>query len=135
MRKTLCTLLALCFVSLIAAPADAQEWTRFRGPNGTGISKATTIPVEWSPADYNFKIDLPGIGHGSPVVWGEKVFLMSANPKDATRYLLCYDATTGKQLWKRTYKSSRHRLHPRSSYASCTPAVDADRARRPAKAP
>ena len=127
MPKTLRALLALSFVSLLAAPATAQEWTRFRGPNGTGISDATTIPVEWSPADYNFKIDLPGIGHGSPVVWGEKVFLMSADPKDATRYLLCYHATTGKQLWKRTYKSSKHRLHPRSSYASCTPAVDAQR--------
>src|SRR5687768_15442139 len=47
------------------APSEAQEWTRFRGPNGTGQSDATTIPAEWTDKDYNWKIELPGVGHGS----------------------------------------------------------------------
>lgn len=102
----------------------AQEWTRFRGPNGTGISEATTIPVEWTDADLNWKTQLPGLGNSSPVVWGDRVFLLSADPDDATRYVLCHDAVTGKELWRRDFASQKHRLHVRSRYASCTPAVD-----------
>ena len=114
--------------SLIAATSTfAQEWTRFRGPNGTGISQARTIPTTWTEQDYNWKVKLPGgSGHSSPVVWGDKVFVLSADPQDATRYMLCYDATNGKQLWQRKYKSTTHHLHVLSSFASSTPAVDAD---------
>ncbi len=105
----------------------AQEWTRFRGPNGTGESEASTIPAQWTQSDYNWKTKLPGIGHSSPVIWGNKVFVMSANPDDATRYVLAIDVADGNIGWNREFKSTRHHLHLRSSYASCTPAVDADR--------
>ena len=118
-----------CLVaSLIATTSTfAQEWTRFRGPNGTGVSQAKTIPTTWTEKDYNWKVKLPGgSGHSSPVVWGDKVFLLSADPEDATRYMLCYDATSGEQLWQRKYKSTPHHLHLRSSFASSTPAVDAE---------
>ena len=118
-----------CLVaSLIATTSTfAQEWARFRGPNGTGFSRAQTIPTTWTEKDYNWKVKLPGgSGHSSPVVWGDKVFVLSADPRDATRYMLCYDATNGAQLWQREYKSTSHHLNGRSSFASCTPAVDAD---------
>jgi len=118
-----------CLVaSLIATTSTfAQEWARFRGPNGTGFSRAQTIPTTWTEKDYNWKVKLSGgSGHSSPVVWGDKVFVLSADPQNATRYMLCYDATNGTQLWQREYKSTSHHLHPRSSFASCTPAVDAD---------
>lgn len=119
---------AFLVASLIATTsASAQEWARFRGPNGTGISQAKSIPTTWTEKDYNWKVALPGgTGHSSPVVWGDKVFLLSADPDNATRYMLCYDATNGKQLWQREYKSTPHHLHLRSSFASSTPAVDAD---------
>ena len=119
------SILFVCLPSGLAA--SAQEWTRFRGPNGTGISEAATIPTKWSEADYNWKVKLPGLGHSSPVVWGERVFLLSADPDDATRYVLCYSATDGSLLWRRDFKSAGHHLHVRSSYASCTPAVDDER--------
>ncbi len=101
-----------------------QEWTRFRGPNGTGISDAKGIPVKWTDDDLNWKIALPGKGHSSPVVWGDKVFLLSANPATAKRYVLCVDAKSGAIIWTREFQSAPHHLHARSSYASCTPAVD-----------
>lgn len=113
-----------------ATQLSAQEWARFRGPNGTGVAKSgasDSIPVEWSEKDYNWKTKLPGEGHSSPVVWGDKVFLLSADPKTATRFVLCYDANTGRPKWARTFESKSHHLHPRSSYASCTPAADEDR--------
>lgn len=105
-------------------PISGQEWTRFRGPNGTGFSSATTIPVEWTDADLSWKTELPGLGNSSPVVWGDRVFVLSADPDDATRYVLCLSATTGRELWRQKFASSKHRLHVRSSYASSTPAVD-----------
>ena len=119
--------LVIALSSSRPAVSDAQEWTRFRGPNGTGVSDATSIPTEWTPADYQWQVKLPGIGHSSPVVWGDRVFLMSASPEDATRFVLGIDARNGKILWQREYGSTTHHLHTRNSFASSTPAVDKDR--------
>ena len=118
---------AMAAFTSLASGISAQEWTRFRGPNGTGESEATTIPAKWTEKDLNWKIELPGIGHSSPVLWGEKIFLLSADPKTATRYVLCYAAGDGKELWRREYPGVTHKLHLKSSYASCTPACDAQR--------
>ena len=120
------TLAGLVCLSLSCAAVSAQEWTRFRGPNGTGYSDCKTIPVEWTEEKITWKATLPGVGHASPVIWGERVFLLSADPTTATRYVICLDAKTGKQLWQRDYTSTPHRLHTRSSYASSTPTVDAE---------
>jgi outer membrane protein assembly factor BamB len=123
-----CFLLAIAgFTYFWGTPANAQDWTRFRGPNGTGVSEATTIPTEWTPSDYNWKTELPGLGHSSPVIWGDRVFLLSADPATATRYVLCYNTKDGSEAWKRTFESATHTLHDRSSYASSTPAVDEER--------
>jgi len=121
-------LVSLCLLGVnISATLQAQEWTRFRGPNGTGVSLSQKIPAKWTDKNQQWKVQLPGLGHSSPVVWGDKVFLLSANPQDATRYVLGYSAVDGRQLWVRTYASTAHHLHERSSYASCTPAVDSER--------
>ena len=108
----------------MVSPVQAQQWTRFRGPNGTGVSEAKSIPVAWTETDYDWKIDLPGMGHSSPVVWGNNVFLMSGDPENATRYVLCLNALSGKIVWQHEYSSTVHHLHPRNSFASGTPAVD-----------
>ncbi len=125
--KTFASLgLGFCIV-LAGSLLGADDWTRFRGPNGSGESEATTIPVEFSEKDFNWKTALPGIGHSSPVVWKNRVFLLSAKPDDATRYVLCIDADSGEIIWRRDFPSKPHHLHARSSYASSTPAVDAER--------
>ncbi len=125
-RQFLCTVVGLIACTFVTA-AQAQEWTRFRGPNGTGESEANGIPATWTDQDYNWKVSLPGVGHSSPVLWGDKIFLLSAESKDATRHVLCVNAADGKIAWQRTFPGAAHHLHLRSSYASCTPAVDADR--------
>jgi outer membrane protein assembly factor BamB len=113
--------------ALLISVAAAQEWTRFRGPNGTGESETSTIPASWTEKDLNWKIELPGVGHSSPVLWGQKLFLLSADPQTATRYVLCLNAADGKQIWRRDYPGVTHHLHVNSSFASVTPAVDAER--------
>src|SRR3954466_15513710 len=94
-----------------SAPARAQEWTRFRGPNGAGISAATTVPVTFTEADYNWKIDFPGVGHSSPVIWGKKLFLTSADEDRGKRYLLCFSTTDGKPLWTKTSDFTKYHHH------------------------
>ncbi|WP_254508456.1 outer membrane protein assembly factor BamB family protein [Anatilimnocola floriformis] len=122
--RAFATVLAIlaCFLSL--ATATAQEWTRFRGPNGTGVSEAKTIPDSWTEKDCNWVAKLPGIGHSSPVVWKDKIFLLSADGKTAMRHVLCLSTVDGKIVWQKDYPGVPHHLHARSSFASCTPCVD-----------
>jgi outer membrane protein assembly factor BamB len=120
----------ICLLGLLSIPSAstlAQEWTRFRGPNGLGLSPATNLPAKWTEADYHWKTALPGQGHSSPVLWGDKIFLMSADAATATRFVLCLSAADGRELWRRQYESQTHRIHSRNTFGSCTPAVDAER--------
>jgi outer membrane protein assembly factor BamB len=107
--------------------AEAGNWSRFRGPNGSGITEATTIPVKWGEDDYNWKMKLPGCGHSSPVVWEGKLFVSCADEKSGQRTLLRVDSTSGKQVWRRDFASKTHHLHSFNSYASSTPVLDAER--------
>ncbi|HTN76561.1 MAG TPA: PQQ-binding-like beta-propeller repeat protein [Pirellulaceae bacterium] len=119
----ICSLLSLM---LLSTSLPAQEWTRFRGPNGDGQSQATTVPGSWTADDYNWKVELPGVGHSSPVIWKDRIYLLSADPTAGTRYVLCVNAADGKTIWKQEFVGTPHHLHALNSYASCTPAVDAD---------
>lgn len=118
--------LVVVFGSLSLTAARGQEWTRFRGPNGTGESEAKNLPAVWGASDYNWKIELPGVGHSSPAIWKDRLFLLSADPKTAVRHVLCYAVADGKKIWQKDFETKPHHLHARSSYASCSPAVDAD---------
>jgi len=101
------------------------EWSRFRGPNGNGISKATTVPVRWTDKDYNWKVVLPGVGHSSPVVWGKRVFVTCGEPRTAKRIVACLDAADGHSVWQREYPSRTYPQHGDNCYAAATPTVDA----------
>lgn len=124
-----CLVSAAGFLVLFAAAdvGNAQNWARFRGDNGVGVSTQKGIPVEWSPGDYAWNIELPGEGHSAPVIWGDKLFVTSAVDKGAVRYLFCLNAKTGEKIWSRSVGFNRSRKHKESSWASATPTVDADR--------
>ena len=115
-------------VLLVSAWACAEEgqWPRFRGPNGAGISDATTVPVKWTDKDYNWKVQLPGLGHSSPVVWGSRIFLTTGDPNTAKRTILCLDTASGRTLWQRDYPSKTFGQNSDNSYATATPAADAN---------
>ncbi len=115
----------VCAVVLADTAADDVQWGRFRGPNGTGVSHATTVPVEWTDGDYNWKIAIPGAGHSSPVVWDHRIYLTAADRATATRTVLCLDTSSGRTLWRRDYPSEAYRQHGHNNYASATPAADA----------
>jgi outer membrane protein assembly factor BamB len=107
----------------VAESAPAQEWTRFRGPNGSGIGQGD-IPVQWTERDYRWKVELPGVGHSSPVLWGDWIFVTSGEEKSGTRLVLCLQAADGRRRWLRQFPADVHRKHLDNSFASATPAVD-----------
>jgi outer membrane protein assembly factor BamB len=102
----------------------AADWTRFRGPNGTGVSDDTTIPTAITAETILWKVELPGGGHSSPIVVGKRIYLAASTAK--ARMLLCYD-TNGKLLWKREAPGGLGKIHPLSSLASSTPCSDGER--------
>jgi outer membrane protein assembly factor BamB len=115
---------AACLLGLVlSGHADCQEWTRFRGSNGSGVS-AATVPVRWTEKDYNWKASLPGAGHSSPVLWGQRVFVTSAEEQTGKRTVLCLHSRDGRRLWVREFAGERHGKHQDNSFASATPAVD-----------
>jgi outer membrane protein assembly factor BamB len=121
------TALAVICLSIFETHSNAQEWARFRGPNGSGISHAKTIPTKIADTDLNWKIQLPGSGVSSPVLWGERVFVTCTGDKAGGISVLCLSAKEGKTLWKRDFPLTPFPRHTFNSFASSTPAVDADR--------
>lgn len=115
------------FVGPAVVPVAAQNWTRFRGENGAGISRQKGVPITWTEKDYAWKVTLPGIGHSSPVIWNNRLFVTSAVDEGELRYLFCLDARNGKILWSRLTGLSPSHKHKKSSWASATPAVDGER--------
>ena len=89
--------LLLALFTLTAAVAD--EWSQFRGPNGTGVSETKNLPTEFGPnKNVVWKADLPP-GHSSPVLTRDRIFV-TAHDKD-TLLVICLDRQTGKILWQR----------------------------------
>jgi outer membrane protein assembly factor BamB len=111
---------------VLPAISAAQEWTRFRGPNGAGVS-AERFPAAWSDDAYLWKVDLPGVGHSSPVLWGERLFITSGDEERGIRLLVCLDAKSGQRLWSKEYEAKKHGKHQLNSFASPTPTVDENR--------
>src|SRR5262245_53107779 len=134
-------ILAFVIHLVLGSGIHAEDWPCWRGPRGDGTSAETNVPTRWSAGEnIVWKTEIPGVGHASPIVSGDRVFTVSAliEPDDRApdrggnsatqdsqireRVLLCLDRATGKRLWQRTIVSSplegKHRLN---SWASSTP--------------
>lgn len=135
-------LVALITVVLSATAVAAADWPRFRGPGGLGQGKSA-VPLEWSD-EHNllWKTPLPGPGSSSPVIHGGDVFVTcysgygvpddrSGKAADLVRHLLCIDAQTGAEKWRRDVpaelpEDAYEGYLTEHGYASSTPVVDAD---------
>jgi outer membrane protein assembly factor BamB len=118
----------LLLAAVAFAPIRAQEWTRFRGPNGTGISSAKGIPVTWTEQDFRWRVAIPGEGHSQPVIWGDKIILTSAVDAGKERMLLCLRKDNGQEVWTKKYTLPTHRPGNRNAgFANGSPVVDAER--------
>ena len=104
----------------------SENWPNWRGPSGDGISTEKGIPTTWSATEnIDWKVEIPGNGHSSPIVWGNKVFLTSSLNKKNKRILLCLDRHSGQTIWQRdVVQSPPETIHQLNSRASGTPATD-----------
>lgn len=144
----------LCSGLLLSLPANkdsgAGNWPSFRGPGASGIAEGYSLPVTWDVSgsvNILWKTPIPGLGHSSPIVWKDRIFLSTAisgmvNPqlktglygdigsvKDDTPHswiVYCLDKRTGKKLWERTVRTAvpKVKRHPKSTHANSTLATD-----------
>ncbi|HTE20818.1 MAG TPA: PQQ-binding-like beta-propeller repeat protein [Armatimonadota bacterium] len=131
MRRSifLCSLLAL---SLFTA-AGAANWPNWRGPSFNGAADEKDLPVRFSPTEnVRWSVELPGPSAGTPIVWGDHVFVSSTDPKAEQLLAICVDRKTGAVKWKHGVGSGYKpagagtptRLDDRSNYASPSPVTD-----------
>jgi outer membrane protein assembly factor BamB len=117
-------LLLLCQSAAGRAATDPMpDWSRFRGPNGSGISSATTIPVEFGPAkNLVWRLDLPQ-GHSSPILYGNRIYLSGF--RGDTLVTVAIDRDKGAILWEKSAPVVKTRLvDKRNNAASPSPAVE-----------
>ena len=115
------------FLIFLSTTSFSQEWTRFHGPNGTGIGQLKDFPSKITESAVNWKVELPGSGHSSPVLWGEKIFLTCTGDRAGGVSVLCLSAKDGKVEWKQDFALTPFPRHQYNSFASSTPTVDSDR--------
>ncbi|MBI1832165.1 MAG: PQQ-binding-like beta-propeller repeat protein [Planctomycetes bacterium] len=126
------SLLARCLFSMTAltlavAAVHADNWERFRGPNGDGVSNDKNIPVHFSATEnVRWKAPLGGGGHSSPIVWGDRLFLQTTSDDGSQRSLICFDANKGTELWRRSIPGKTVKIRFDSSLASATPTTDGE---------
>ena len=151
------TVIALSLIgsAIVLSTAGAASWPQWRGPSGQGVSEETNLPSQWTTTtNIKWKASIPGRGHSSPIVWGNRIFLTTAIEGEvvpgakAVKHMngdkeflhpdsigadhkhrfqvLCLDRKTGKILWTQTaFEGTPYDdRHRKSSYAASTPATD-----------
>jgi outer membrane protein assembly factor BamB len=124
------TLLAAASPGLHAADKDKSEparWAHWRGPSEQGQADDERVPLQWSDkVNLLWKTALPGEGHSTPIVWGDRIFLTSARNKGDERVVLCVRASDGAVLWEQTAAKGGDpgKTHQWNGYASPSCATD-----------
>ena len=117
------TIVLTAFLSL-AFTLTADDWPNWRGPNYNGATEAEGLPVKVSKTEnIAWSAPMPGPSAGTPIIWKDKVFVSSSDPKAKELLALCLSRTTGKVLWRQVVGSGFQRDN-RSNYASPSPATD-----------
>lgn len=111
-----------------AAPGD---WPWWRGPTFNGVAESgQRPPVEWSETkNVAWKTPVPGRGHSTPIVVGERLFLQTADETLLTQSVLCFDRKTGKRLWSRELNRGNltKKVNTKNTHATSTIASDRGR--------
>jgi hypothetical protein len=108
-----------------------DDWPFWRGPTRNGIAPGVNVPVTWNETEnILWKVPVPGRGHASPTVLGDRVFLATADENEGTQAVVCFDRHSGRQLWQTTVHEGGlpgSLGHHKSTHASSTVAVDGTR--------
>ena len=114
-----------------ASARSTLDWPRWRGPLGTGVAEPDQKPpLKWSAAEnVVWKAPIPGRGHGSPIVVGDRALVQTAETEPEQQSVLCFDRKTGKELWKKVVHVGGlvKKGNANSSMSSSTPCWDGER--------
>ncbi|MBC7857030.1 MAG: PQQ-binding-like beta-propeller repeat protein, partial [Pirellulaceae bacterium] len=114
-----------------ASTRSTLDWPCWRGPLGTGVAEPNQKPpLSWSASEnVVWKAPIPGRGHGSPIVVGDRVLLQTAEAEPEQQSVLCFDRKTGKELWKTVVHQGGlvKKGNNNSSMSSSTPCWDGER--------
>lgn len=138
--KVASALSVLLAANALADSAADRFWPQWRGPTGNGVGPQADPPVNWSETNnIKWKLALPGEGDSTPIVWGDRIFLLAAVPVEAGapskenapngtfRFtVLCIDRNSGKLLWHKVAReTSPHEGHQENNtFASASPVTD-----------
>ena len=114
-------------VSVIVPGGEAMKyWPFWRGPSGQGLVEGKGYPSTWSETEnILWRVQVPGRGHSSPIVWADRIFLTTAAADGSSRSVLCFRRADGKLLWDRVVpEAPAEKLYPKNSYASSSPTTD-----------
>ena len=104
--------------------AQAGEWGNWRGPNYDGSTDEKNLPAKFSKTqNVLWSVKMDGASAGTPVIWGDNVFVSSSNPDKERLSANCYDLGTGVLKWSHQVAKG-HRQDNRSNYAAPSPVTD-----------
>ena len=144
------SLVALALCIGLASVANAQNWPSFRGQNGAGVSDGKALPITWDAEksiNVSWKTPIPGLGHSSPIVWGDRIFVTTAvssaansqfvygptqtpaSADDTSKHsfrVYCLNKNTGQIIWEKTIYEGvpKVKRHVKASFANPTPVTD-----------
>lgn len=136
MRRAVCVWAVLLTAAAGASTDDVRRipvtaeagnyWSQWRGPSGQGLVTGTNYVDRWSATEnVRWRTAVPGLGHSSPIVWKDHLFITTSREGGAKVSMLAYDRRTGKLRWETTVPSSGvEHIYPKNSHASATPVTD-----------
>ncbi len=129
MRAMASFMLYSVFGAAMLEQASAEDWTRFRGPNGQGVSTEVDLPVTWSATEnVAWKTKIPGNAWSSPIVYGDFVFLTTATEEGTSCRVICLNRHDGNVLWnKEVHRQVTGPMRQQNSYATPTPVTEGKR--------
>ncbi len=132
MRRAFGSWLICVYLVLVSTTSLlAQDWLQWRGPTGDNHAPTgSTAPVSWGESEnIVWNVPVPGRGHSSPTVVGDRIYLTTADQSAQTQTLLIYDRRNGKQLKETVVHRGgvTAKMHPNNTHASPTVASDGQR--------
>ncbi len=128
MKKLALSVFVGACIAVCAEVVD-DKWPQFRGPGGLGIGNdKVTLPSEFGPSKaLLWKTELP-VGHGSPCVWGERIFVTGFDPTSRKLEVISINRKDGTIVWRRTVPAEEiEKVHEISSPATSTPVTDGEK--------
>jgi outer membrane protein assembly factor BamB len=115
-------------LTVFGAEPPAPQWPQYRGPNASGLAENASPPTEFSPSrNLRWKTDLP-LGHGSPCIWGDRIFVTAFDGAARKLELIALNRGTGMVAWRKAAPTTEFEVvHPISSPATATPVTDGKR--------